>query len=331
MRANWKAIRDENATGTFDGERNSTLSLENYYNNDANGPFFDAPACCSSGSIPMFQVSMDPSLAHGLHIQDRLTEPGIEFFGLESINPLNRQAQDARWFMGSLGPQSAEYAPSDSGLSVLSRHFIKNILTISDTATLFSPSNLDQRADVRQFNYRHPDTSALDHVTFGSDNTYPVHLDLPSEPYQNTPSSDFEDNWGIFLSEPQLGCDSTTAQGGSPSRLGPSETISQATSSGSNPRKSNSPDLGGASQSLKTAVPVIRWPSPESSDQGRGRDPDENHPRRGGRTGSLPPTKRAKVSETRRIGACMFCVLAKVEVLLLLLLVYLTNNIIVYW
>jgi hypothetical protein len=128
-----------------------------------------------------------------------------------------------------------------------------------------------------------------------------------------------------------LGCDSTTAQGGSPSRLDPWETISQASSSRSNPRKSNSPDLGGASQSLKTAVPVIRWPSPESSDQGRRRDPDENHLRRGGRTGSLPPTKRTKVSETRRIGACMFCALAKVEVLLLLLLVNLTNNIIVYW
>jgi hypothetical protein len=193
---------------------------------------------------------------------------------------------------------------------------------------------LDQRADVGQLDFRHLGDFDLDHFTFGSDIRYPSHLDLPSESYYNTPSPDFEgtlDQTGIYLSAPQSGCDTTTAQGGSPSLLGPSDTISQASSSGSNHRKSNSPDLGGPSQSLKTAVPVIRWPSPESHDQDRERDFDENHPRRGRRKGSLPPNKRTKVSETRRIGACMFCALAKVEVLLLLLLAKLANNTIVYW
>jgi hypothetical protein len=193
---------------------------------------------------------------------------------------------------------------------------------------------LDQGVDVGQFDFRHLGDFASDHFTFGNDTPYPSHLDLPSGSYQNTPSPDFEGTWdqpGIYWSAPESGCDSTTAQGGSPGLLAPSETISRASSSGSNPRKSNSPDLGGANKSLETAVPVIRWPSPESGDQDRRRDPDENHPRRGRRKGSLPPNKRTKVSETRRIGACMFCALAKVEVLLLLLLVNLANNIIVYW
>jgi hypothetical protein len=125
MRADWKAMRNDNVTGTFDEGRNSTLPLGNYCNIDASGRFFDAPAYGSSVSIPIFQVSLDHSLVHGLYNQDRLTEPGIEFSGSESINPSSRQAHDGRWVMNSLGPQSAEYAPSNLGMSVLSRHFIK--------------------------------------------------------------------------------------------------------------------------------------------------------------------------------------------------------------
>jgi hypothetical protein len=185
---------------------------------------------------------------------------------------------------------------------------------------------LDLRVDLGQLDYRHLGDFALDHFAFGNDTHYPSQLDFSSESYQNTPSPDFEGAWdqgGIFFSASQSGRDSNRAQGGSPGLLGPPENISQASSPGSNPRKSNSPDPRGATQSLKTAVPVIRWPSPDSHDQGQRSDPDENYPRRGRRRGSLPPTKRTKVSETRRIGACMFCALAKVEVLLLLLSVIL--------
>jgi len=121
----------------------------------------------------------------------------------------------------------------------------------------------------------------------------------------------------MYLSAPE--CDSTTVQRGSPNFLGPSDTISQASSSGSKPRKSKSPDTKGGTQSQSTAISFIRWPSPDSSDRSRTRDPDEDHSRRGGRKHSLPPTKRAKVSQTRRIGACMSCSIAKVEVILLLL------------
>jgi hypothetical protein len=157
--------------------------------------------------------------------------------------------------------------------------------------------------DVGQFNYPSRGDFALDHFT-----CYSPHLDLPSESHQSTSYPSFEntrDQAGIYLRASQPGRDSTTTQRGSLNVLGSSETISQASSSGSSPKKSKSPDLGGTSQYPETAVSALRWIE----------HPDENHPRRGGRKGSLPPTKRTKVSETRRIGACMLCALGKVEVL----------------
>jgi hypothetical protein len=117
-RANLKAIRDDDVTGTFDWEWNSTLPLGNSRNIGANDLFFDEPAYIPGGSIPTFQVSLDHSLAHGLNNQDRLTEPGIELSGLESIHPSVRQAEGGPWPINSQRPQSAEYAPSNLGISV---------------------------------------------------------------------------------------------------------------------------------------------------------------------------------------------------------------------
>jgi len=117
-RAEWKAIRDDNVMDTFDWEWNSTLPVGYPGNIDANNLFFDDPANVSGGSIPTFQVSIDHSLTHGLHNQNRLTEPEIELSGPGSINPSDQQAQDSPWAMNSLAPQSAEYAPSNIGTSV---------------------------------------------------------------------------------------------------------------------------------------------------------------------------------------------------------------------
>jgi len=195
---------------------------------------------------------------------------------------------------------------------------MKIILIISGTSTLSVHSTLGQGIHASQYDFGHLVDFTSDQFTCGGDRRYYPQLDLPPESHQNIPNPDFEDGFdqaGIYSSAPQPGNDSTTLQQDSPNLLAASKTISQASSSGSNPRKSKSPDLGGATQSLKTAVSGIRWPSPESSDQSQIRDPDEKHRRRGRRNGSLPPTKRTKVSETRRIGACMFCALAKVEVL----------------
>jgi hypothetical protein len=117
-RADWKAIRNENVPGTFDWECNDSPPLGHSCNVDANDPYFDDSAYVSSGSIPTFQVPLEHSVTHGFYNQDRLTEPGIELSGPESIDPSDRQAQDGPWAMNSLGPQSAEYAPSNLSMSV---------------------------------------------------------------------------------------------------------------------------------------------------------------------------------------------------------------------
>jgi hypothetical protein len=140
-RGEWKAIGDDNATGTLDWEWNNTLPLGSC-NIDTNDMFFDDPTYMSGGNIPTFQVSLEPSSAHGLHNQGRLIEPAIELSGPESINPLGRQAQHGPWAMDSLGPQSAEYAPSNLGMSVYFNTWYKIYTNNIRHVDTFQPSKL---------------------------------------------------------------------------------------------------------------------------------------------------------------------------------------------
>ena len=197
----------------------------------------------------------------------------------------------------------------------------KTILIKSDTSSNFVHSGFNQEIYFSQYDIQRV---AFDPFPFASDTCYSSHLELPSGSDRNTPDPVSGDNWdhiGINLSAPQPESDSTTAPQAYPSLLGPLETISQASSSESNPRKPKSPDLGGATHPLKADVPVITWPSSGSSGRSRTTDLDENRPRRGRRKGFLSPVKRIKISKTRRIGACMFCAVAKVEVLSILLFI----------
>jgi hypothetical protein len=114
----WKTTSDDNITGAFDWEFNSTFPLEYAFNIDANDLFVNGPAYASADSIPTFQFPLDHSLPHRPYNQDGLTTPGLELSGPESINLSGRQAQDGPWAMNSLGPQSMEYAPSNLGRSV---------------------------------------------------------------------------------------------------------------------------------------------------------------------------------------------------------------------
>lgn len=295
-RPDGQIIDDSNLSGTFGWESNSTLPFEYSFNIDDNDLSFNDLADGSGSSVPGFQFSWDPSLAHDPVSDTRLTTSGIELPAPESIFVSDWHSQDDRSAVDSLVPLSVEHALS------------------SDVSTLLNSSILNTGIDVDQFNFRHVGDFASEQFTYGSNIQYPPHLDFTSDLNRNTPNPDFActlDQDETFLSAPHSGFDSPPGQRDSPHLLGPFEINSQASSSRSNLKRSKSPDLGGATQCQKTAVPIIRWPSPESSEHSQIRDPNEK--RRGRRKGSLPPPKRTKVSETRRIGACMSCALAKVE------------------
>jgi len=110
-RTDWNAISDDNITGTFDWGCNSTPLFENFFDIDAIDRFVDDPAYVSGGRTPTFQFPLHHPLPQDPCNQDRLTTPGIELSGPESINFSDYQAQGGCWGMNSLGLQSAEYAP----------------------------------------------------------------------------------------------------------------------------------------------------------------------------------------------------------------------------
>jgi len=165
------------------------------------------------------------------------------------------------------------------------------------------PSNFDQLFGLVQFPINPSDGTLC-----------PSQLDHHSELYENSPT---QNQPGIYLNIPE--CNSTTVQQNSLDFLGLSNTISQASPSGSKPKKSKSPDIKEGSQSKGTDTFFIRWPSPDSSGRNGAGDLDDNNSKRGKRKSALHSMKRIKVSKTRHIGACMSCSIAKIEVILILL------------
>ncbi|CZR65269.1 uncharacterized protein PAC_15169 [Phialocephala subalpina] len=265
------SIRDSNSTGTF--------GLQTTFDIGDNGFSYNDLLDVSGSPIPLFQFGMDHSLAHHPFYQ-----AGDVFAGESTFQP-DLSTQNGPSAVGSLDLHSVEHALS------------------LDVTTLFESSRLNVEIDIGQIDYPRIGDFALGQFTYGSDTRYPSHLGLATDSAENTPPvfEGISDEGGVFLSAPQTGSNPPAGNLGSPNILDPSQTISQA--GGSNPKSS--------SRSPKSAVPAIRWTSPESSEHSQRTDPNEK--RRGRRKGHFLPSKRAKVKETRRIGACMLCALAKAE------------------
>ncbi|CZR66934.1 uncharacterized protein PAC_16835 [Phialocephala subalpina] len=254
-RADWRrrlSIGDSNSTGAF--------GLQTTFDIDDNGFSYNDSLDVSGSPTPLFQFGVHHSLAHHPFYQS-----GDVFTGESAFQP-DWSTQNGPSAVDSLDPHSVEHALSP-------------VVT-----TLFDSSRLNVGIDVGQIDYPLIGDFPLGQFTYGSDTHYPSHLDLVIDSAENTPPvfEGISDEGGVFLSAPQTGSNSPAGNLGSPNILDPSQTISQA--GGSNPRRS--------SRSPKSAVPAIRWASPESSEHSQMTDPNEK--RRGRRKGHFQPSKRAQ-------------------------------------
>lgn len=188
-----------------------------------------------------------------------------------------------------------------------------NILTIEDGFDLL-PLDSNHEICASSFSFQ-PSNQVFGRDQYPSGD--PFALASSSELYGIIPDQ-VSDTGGDshFFSGPQPKYDLAPIQSHIPSLTSTLSTLSEASSSGKNAVESHVPEVPGPEapgSSLRTAV-SIRWPSsPGSADQ-EGRESNDDRGKRGRRKGSLPATKRIKVSKTRSIRACMGCALARVEV-----------------